>query len=221
MRCQSCLETRLWSDPDRLHGICYFPMFPGCWLSISNDGNFLQCLWDQSIVAQVTSLFGTSISPLRRCLWPGITSAGQRMIEGCPMSSGPLQFWYRLQCLSFQGIPSCSKFRISDERGSIVEHVELIFCWSHRHAQNKVIDLAIRTDVVAAFLKRYNLDLVCRAHQVVEDGQTLHACCPRNGWSIGPWRDALQIHDLPISFWIKNHRKLLLPLNMIPLYSFQ
>ncbi|CAE7937256.1 ppp1cc-b [Symbiodinium necroappetens] len=26
------------------------------------------------------------------------------------------------------------------------------------------------TDVVAAFLKRYNLDLVCRAHQVVEDG---------------------------------------------------
>lgn len=27
-----------------------------------------------------------------------------------------------------------------------------------------------RTDVVAAFLKRYNLDLVCRAHQVVEDG---------------------------------------------------
>lgn len=92
------------------------------------------------------------------------------------MSSGPLQFWYRLQCLSF---------RISDERGrSIVENVELIFCWSHRRAQNKVIDLAIRTDVVAAFLKRYNLDLVCRAHQVVEDGQTLHACCPRNGWSM-------------------------------------
>lgn len=44
MRCQSCLETRLWSDPDRLQGICYFPIFPGCWLSISNDGNFFAML---------------------------------------------------------------------------------------------------------------------------------------------------------------------------------
>ncbi len=32
-QCQSCLGTRLWSDPDRLQGTCYFHIFPLCWLS--------------------------------------------------------------------------------------------------------------------------------------------------------------------------------------------
>ena len=30
-------------------------------------------------------------------------------------------------------------------------------------------------DVVAAFLKRHDLDLICRAHQVVEDGYEFFA----------------------------------------------
>lgn len=198
MRCQSCLETRLWSDPDRLQGMCYFPIFPGCWLSISNDGNFFAML--------VGSKHGGTSYVL---VWNlHLTTAPLSLTRdyvGWAENDRGVSYVFGTAAVLVQvTVLVVPDFRREREHSRKCR-TDLLLVPSPCPEQSNW--LAIRTDVVAAFLKRYNLDLVCRAHQVVEDGQTLHACCPRNGWSIGPWRDALQIHDWPGSFWIQMHQK--------------
>ena len=47
-----------------------------------------------------------------------------------------------------------------------------IFGWGEN---DRGVSFTFGTDVVAAFLKRHDLDLICRAHQVVEDGYEFFA----------------------------------------------
>eukprot|EP00913_Durusdinium_trenchii_P004792 g4452.t1 len=45
-----------------------------------------------------------------------------------------------------------------------------------RFLQDRGVSFTFGPDVVHGFLRKHNLDLVCRAHQVVEDGYEFFAC---------------------------------------------